>query len=79
MTHVNLSVRPAVAEARLKVRDPQLVELVFTSADNRVVLEVTRKEAMVLLDDLHALLDEEEEKRKKNHQLAMFTRMGEPL
>jgi hypothetical protein len=79
MTHVSISVRPAVAEARLKRNDPQLVELVFTSTDNRVVLEMARNEAVNLITDLHAILDEEEEKRKKNHQLAIFARMGEPL
>ena len=79
MTHVSISVRPALAEARLKRNDPQLVELVFTSTDNRVVLEIARNEAVNLVSDLHAILDEEEEKRKKNHQLAIFARMGEPL
>ena len=79
MTHVNLSVRPAVAEARFKRNNSQLVEFVFTSENLSVVLELNRNDALHLLDDLHVLLDDEEEKRKKNHQLAMFARMGEPL
>lgn len=79
MTHVNLSVRPAVSEARFKRTDRQLVEFVFTHENMSIVLELTRNEALHLLDDLHVLLDDEEDKRKKNHQLAMFARMGEPL
>jgi|LauGreDrversion4_2_1035121.scaffolds.fasta_scaffold591529_3 hypothetical protein len=79
MTHVNLSVRPAVAEARLKRNDSQLVEFVFTSENNIIVLEMTKNEAMHILDDLHVLLDEEEADRQKNRQLAIFARMGEPL
>ena len=79
MTHVNLSVRPAVAEARRKRNDSQLVEFVFTSENNIIVLEMTKNEAMHILDDLHVLLDEEEADRQKNRQLAIFARMGEPL
>lgn len=79
MTHVNISARPALAEARFKRNDKQLIELVFKGADNSIVIEMPRQHAEDLLTDMRVLLDQEEEERTVREQMLLFARMGEPL
>lgn len=79
MNRIALSLRPDVAQLRLRQGDRQMVELVFRTRDDETVIELPRHLVEELVDDYNGVLEAERAKKEADRQMSIFTRMGEPL